>query len=520
MENPVRYECRNKVLWLGEKVPDQLAADFARLGLDFSLASATVAKQDDQRLRAVLVHYTESTAGSLRPQLDAVLPVLEGGALVAAVAEQGQSFATALSIVNRVRLKLQQDKGEPVPESVLPVFSPSDVFRGCVHHDPGPPANNALVIEGDLGSLTDEEKFLLRRAFYSTTNNRMFSKLVLHKESGGRSVGTKVWRVNAHLEDGRWCEPFVVKAGRPGAIREEFATTKNYVVDFVPFPFRPPISEDRMIVGTTRAMLVSMFVSRAQRFDHYVLAVKAPQLAVSALFDGPLRNWRASAQLSKSDCLGRVYVEHQKRFNDTIDEDERIGRPNTAVLPDPDRLVAVWERAKEIDSAVPDPTALWRMLSSLPPFGYYECHGHGDLSARNLFVRWNGLDVILIDFSHSGGSLPMSRDPARFEVSLAFDVGEAQKLLDDKILSELYTRPLLPLKSAYREDGRLEAIRQIRLHVAGEGITNKEYEISIACHLLRHARIPREGVSTVTQEAWRIRVFAYISAARLIANCR
>ena len=151
-----------------------------------------------------------------------------------------------------------------------------------------------------------------------------------------------------------------------------------------------------------------------------------------------------------------------------------------------------------------------------------QCVVHGDLNARNLFVTWSGNQIVLIDFSHAGSPAYLSRDPSRLEVSIAFDVArvdaEHQRVeyLGFDELRGLYQSPLLPcISKPRRQDGRIEAIHQIRRHVMGEGIGNEEYSTTTACHLLRFARNPRDNE---TPERARLRALSYRLASGLIVS--
>lgn len=96
-------------------------------------------------------------------------------------------------------------------------------------------------------------------------------------------------------------------------------------------------------------------------------------------------------------------------------------------------------------------------------------------------------------------------------------------MLSDHALKELYTAPLLdgtPSAPRNATDGRIEAIRQIRHHVAGEGISEQEYQITTACHLLRYARADG-SINTARREFGkseerRLRSLSYLLAVRLL----
>jgi hypothetical protein len=504
MIDPGRYA----VAWVGGAVPARVRKPFEHLKLKLTRTRAGEIKPNDPTLRAVLVPFSRKPRdlATLRRRLKGLFPVVDHGVLLAVVTDP-IDFAAPASIAAHV----EREFGE-TPERIKTIaLEPYDVAQACVDHSPGPAANANLELAGNVTDVSDEERILLRRAFQTT-----FSRLELYPEPGGKSEGTKVWRATAYLSDGRCCEPFIVKSGRRPAIREEYLTWRAFVANHVPFPFRPPIHEGHPIEGKTRSLLISMFVTRAQRFDHYVATIAGTPLVISSLFDGPLRAWRETRRPVVAS-LGRVYVEEQEAWTRHRRDDEKKGRPYLAVLPAPDRLSHAFESASAVDNDIPSPATLYEMLNSTKPFRYHECHGHGDLNTRNLFVRWNGLDVILIDFSHARRPGAVSRDPARLEISLAFDVrGADEQYITPELLHQLYDVPLLPHHLPSVADGRIQAIKQIRTHVAGEGVTDLEYKISIAAHLLRQARTAREGEST--SDVLERKALAYRLAARLITS--
>lgn len=499
---------RHLVAWAGGKIPVAVARAFGHLELTLQARRADEIRPHDPTLRAVLLRFSRKPRelAALRRRLTQLLPAIDHGAMLAVVTDEGD-FAAPSAIAAHVERSFG---GRPGRIHTM-VLEPYKVALACLRHAPGPAANGQIELGGDLTNVEEEERVLLRRAFHAK-----FSKLEIHPETGGRSVGTKVWRVTAFLTDGGCCEPFIVKSGRPLAILEEYQTWKELVANHVPFPFRPPLIDVFPIAGVRRSLLVSMFVTRSQRFDQYVTTIAGTPLAISSLFDGPLRTWRENRR-EVIASLGQAYVEEQVTWIARREKDEIEGRPYLAVLPEPSRLDAPYEAAKTADPDVASPHALYQMLSETRKFCYMQCRGHGDLNARNLFVRWNGLDVILIDFSHAGVFGAASRDPARLEVSLAFDVPAADgSHLSEEFLKRLYDVPLLPYRSAPVHDGRVEAIRQVRTHVAGDGVTDFEYRISVAAHLLRHARTARDCESTpgvLAQKA-----LAYRLAARLIRS--
>jgi hypothetical protein len=511
---------RNKVFWIGGPPPDGLK----QMLWDWGLVVVPVTPplpHSDPALRAVLIWHTAEGTGALRKRLRNSLAALEHGVLVAMVAEEATSFATALHIRAQIVADIERKTTEAF-DGLNKVFRLDDakgarwseIVRACVDHDPGPAAKLDLTVAGPV---TSAEKLLLQRSF------ARFDKVKLKRQSGGRS-GSSVWRVDAVTSHGRRCEPFIAKIGPRLALKEESDRFRENVRDYLPFPNRPSMMAEGYVHGASRAVLCSMFINRAHCFDKYVCLVQHPELVVTSLFDGPLRTWRADRR-DVTNSLGNVYIEEIERAEARGDEDKRLGRPNKEVLPKKARLNHAYALAKKRIPSVATPDQIWNALSTLESIPYSNCPCHGDLNARNIFVRSTSVEVVLIDFSHAGDSAAASRDPSRLDVNLGFDVGWKQhpraRMLPNKDLKDLYCPPLLGRCWARdAADGRIEAIRQIRRYVAGEGISETEYRITTACHLLRYAR--SDGSENTSKrefgakEESRLRCMSYLLAVRLL----
>jgi hypothetical protein len=538
----VNQPTRNKVVWVGSAPPSDLSPLMRGWGLELVRDVPAVAHSDPS-LRAILIWHTAKTTGALRKRLNRAIGAIDHGVLVGVVAEDERSFATASDVSRPIVAGIEADTNEAF-EGIFTFRLDdakgskwSEVARACFDCDPGPAVHSGLTIENSVGPL---EKTLFQRAFAE------FDRLSLTLQHGGRS-GSSVWRVDADSKAGQRCEPFIAKIGPKRALQEERDTFRENVRDFIPFPFRPSMKAQGFVTGATRAMLCSMFISRAQCFDEYVCLVQYPELVVTALFDGPLRSWRSNRHMIKKK-LGRIYVERAEAAAVRDEEDRKFGRTNREVLPKKDRLAPAYALAKVGNPKLATPDHVWDRLRALPAIEYADCPCHGDLNARNIFVRSTSVDVVLIDFSHAGDRSASSRDPSRLDVNLGFDVGwnghprksllaaDAPKadgadafpprrphtpMLTDDVLTALYTSPLLA-GHARREalDGRIEAIRQIRHHAAGEGISNREYEITTACHLLRYARADGSQNTALREfgpdEERRLRKISYLLAVRLL----
>jgi hypothetical protein len=161
-------------------------------------------------------------------------------------------------------------------------------------------------------------------------------------------------------------------------------------------------------------------------------------------------------------------------------------------------------------------------LKQLPYKATCVCLNHGDLNLRNVFVRWNSIDTVLIDYDKCGTKESLARDPAKLETSIALvasDANDQPMSADD--LRALYAPPLLPARpqsfDGIRQDGRCDAIRQIRKQAAGEGIATAEYQILVICHLLRFAAKPT-NTHPPDQVMRDRRALSYTLACQLLAH--
>jgi hypothetical protein len=499
---------RNRVVWVGRKIPDELKQVVEILGLSVEalrnlerldpratdLFAVIVSAQDDDVAKAL---------GRLL-RLSKAMHLLDYGVLLG-VASRDPTTAFTLQSDVRVRTQLHI--------SALG-FTRDEFARALRSHQAGPPANPNLTppLAGhdqdyDPPEDYDLDSILLQRAFDG------FVRLVLTPQQGGYSKDCKVWRIEAFSETGR-CQPFVAKAARRDDLQAEFETYCAFVRDSIPFPFRAPLLESRFVKGATRAILVSAFVSRSQRLDEYLATATNPELVMLSLFDGALGAWRRNVE-SEYISLGHFYVQQHKALAESSTPEERAKK---ALLPDPDGLTAAFEKSRKTQQKLLSPSQVWDKLDRLPAKEHFFCRVHGDLNIRNVFVRWNTIDTILIDFSHSGIRESVARDPAKLETSISLTARNSKnQLLAENVLRQLYQRRLLPPRDFVEFDGRTDAIRQIRCHAGGEGVSTDEYEVLTICHLLRFASEPvnkqRDSV-----EMEKRRAISYALACDLLQN--
>lgn len=504
---------RSRVVWVGRRIPKELqdAAGFLGLTVEevryVQRIDVTAADLFAVIISAVGDDLDKALARLLR--LSKTMHVLDYGVLLG-TASPNQATANILR-------RLLLDKSPNADEDVAALsISCDDFARAFREHPLGPSANPSLQLP--LPGHTETENYdhydyesdaiLLQRAFYGYTN------LELEAQPGGHSRDCKVWKVDAH-RNSQPCEPFVAKAARRGDLEKEFSTYCAFVRDSVPFPFRAPVIEAQFVKGATRAVLVSAFVSRALRLDDYLAATSSPQLVMVSLFEGAIGTWRREAHTVKAS-LGHFYIEQQKEAaKSSKNPTDAMAK---SLLPDPESLTAAFQKGRKVDSLLPTPSQLWEQLNKLPIKDYLECRIHGDLNIRNVFVRWNAIDTVLIDFSHSGIQESMARDPSKLDTSISLTAQDKEgNLVADDMLRQLYQPPLLPPRNFEPIDGRTEAIRQIRRHAGGEGISSYEYEILTLCHLLRFACEPDDKTRD-TERMQNRRVLSYILACGLVKN--
>lgn len=454
-------------------------------------------------LRAVLV------------PIDGLNDVKAQGALMHLLTTNLLDFGILLAIVSSERtksytIKSKVDEAAGLAIDAIHIVEPKLLELASLlrSHSPGPAASMLLAIEPDEArfELDASDEILLRRAFAG------FERIHIVQEHGGRSTGCRVLRVIADAGP-RQREAFIAKTAPNSAIETELERYTDFVHEQIPFPFHAPVVKERFVKGWKRSILVSMFVGRSQRIDEYLLAKGCnPNGVINSLFTDALGPWR-SHSLSVCASIGQILVEREQK--------SRSDAPGLqmSLLPNPEYLDSIYKKCLKLGKSVVSPEELYVRISRLPETTFFECYAHGDLNIRNVFVRWHSTDAILIDFQQSGQQDPMARDLSKLETSIALTakdrVGER---LGDKELHDLYTSPLLPpIQIAFGEDARKAAIRQIRRHACGEGISNTEFVLLAMCHLLRFSVEPPDPTPE-QQQFDRHRPICYELACRMLTD--
>ena len=141
------------------------------------------------------------------------------------------------------------------------------------------------------------------------------------------------------------------------------------------------------------------------------------------------------------------------------------------------------------DASIVSPHSLIEVIERFPEREVTLCQAHGDLHPRNIFVRDNSEEIILIDFAHAGDlGNPIVRDAATLDVALAFDGWErAATRVGLHEIEKVYTAPLFALKPEGLTH-RAWAIVFVR-YQAKIDTDEAEYTIAVIAMLLRTARL-------------------------------
>ena len=517
---------RTRLVSVGD--PERRSLEPLSFVLGLTVEQQTTGSVDVSRpdLRGVLVFLDDGNHAKIHSEIVRLIDrnIFEYGALLVVVAPNPAlaQFARAQAIDALPKRKNPRIIKGSLPEfGAVSLFSDGDVAstqreklfldaitRFLRQNPPETPADGGLNITiDDEGHFWTQDEILLRRAF------RGFTHLHLTKELGGRSKDCAVWRVEAQ-KGAHNLEPFIAKAAVRDELTYEYDTYRDMVRDHVSFPFRAPLLDGCFVRGASRALLVSAFVTRAQRFDEFLMHTSTPELVVASVFQNALSNWRRHAQLNTNISVGDRYVQAQEEALRANASASAIYAPSP-LLPDPQNLATAYADCKKHRFRASPPSVLWTALRHVPKASHYISGMHGDLNIRNIFVRWHSSDSILIDFSNSGDKDFLSRDPAKMETSIALLCkGNGKPILSEKYFRGLYRPPLLPLRDLYIGDGRVEAIRQIRKQARGEGIDDPEYALVVACHLLRFSQ--NAPGAQVDRELDRRRALSYSLACVLI----
>jgi hypothetical protein len=273
---------------IGAEVEQELRA--RDLDVHRAMTVADAREKVAQGARAIV-----STVGNerqMRERLALTEAALRNGALLHFIGVSDQEKATAEPLLEPLTTRRQG-----LPPSIL--FTPyqagkaASVAQSCVRRQPGREAvsNERLTIGVDPEDTPEgEDEYLIRRAFNDC------AQLTLRALLGG-TMKSGPWWVTAERRVGPHPADFVVKTGPIQDIVNEINKTREFCGDHMPFPYHPPIIEDRCVVGDRRAAAVFSFVDRAVLFSSYI-RTHSPAVAIASIFDGPLRSLREHGELA------------------------------------------------------------------------------------------------------------------------------------------------------------------------------------------------------------------------------
>ena len=440
--------------------------------------------QCDEGARAVLI-LPKNDAELSKALAHLLVPALDNGAsFIAVISQDPYARASALCGPEALakRLSIKTNEAELLPVKLVS-FQQGWEYKAaiiCLTFDPGRAASKCSLDYSGLPESAPgrQDKIIIHRAFSE------FERINLEYLPGGQSGAKGPWLVSGQRPDGREFVRFVIKTGSIRKIKEEIDTISADCLNHIPFPHFPPLIADRCVVSSQKRAIVSMFIDRAILFEDYILT-HSPTLAVAALFDGPFRLWRAGLGRPEPVKIGPLF---QTR----------------GIIPkNPKDLNVAWQEAKKLDSIVLRPIKILNGLLNHPPVDVYKVVAHGDLHLRNIFVRQNNTEIVLIDFSKSVED-PASRDAATLDASLAFDIpkNERGRPSDKLCLDFLYKTPLFGCHVTPQMCKRAEAIEQLRKQISNT-VSETEYRLAVASSLLWHAHNRRNSI-------------AYLCASRII----
>jgi len=457
MPNHVSTAERPAIGYVGQSC-SELRLELARRNLstrDLTIDSAM--QQANSDLRVVIIPFVGESISEaqqqLKKQLLRLLPtLLDRGTELIVLTERREDIAPAVYV--------KDDLIKPQDRDLVQVgsYAMYELAQACSEMPSERLINHNLTISSPaaMPELRESEKALLKRAFND------FHRIDVTDLIDTGSTTRRVFRVDAFTQDGSQPEPFTAKIGLRKEIRVEIGNNADFCLESIPFPNLPPIIERRCVSGANRSAMISQFIYRATRLDRFIQAASAG-LVIASLFDGPLRNWRS--RLNPGEILLATELQ--------------------AVLPQPasKRLGQAYEAAASIDRNVLKPSDLFSLIHSLKSTKVPACHSHGDLHVKNIFVRENATDVILIDVARSSQAV-VTRDPATLEVSIAFDCPTS---LPGALLRDLYKPGILCRQLMGYRDGQIRAIEQIRIQ-ARASCNPDAYDLTAAFFLLRMAR--------------------------------
>ena len=450
-----------------------------------ALADDLVAAVSDPLCRFLVYHCSKPLSPETRRDFqklkDTVVPeAMKRGVGIVVIVDDDDDLRTGRAWMAEELRVGADDLGHVTPGVFRPKVADSAAIDAAVlaqqiaTYDPLRPLNQTVILFDDLQAdeleveqetareafaRCPEDETLIKRAFGDYDKVRV--RLLLSKKAATRS--RHVFQIWPELEAGPDVVPFILKSGGAEDVVIELGNTRTACDDCTPFPYFAPLVPDRLVRIGARAAIVSHFVERATLLEDYI-RFNSPALAIASIFDGPLRGWRSSSEHSDLN-VGEFAL-------------------TAGLIDSGGNYSKAYDLAKGDSSA---PAQLLQKFANIQNRSASFCRSHGDLHLKNIFVRENSVEIVLIDFNRSGFA-PASKDPAELEVSLAFSPfarGEAP--IPEELILRLYARPLLTQPGLNRRSHpRALAIEQIRRQISGM-VPEEEYCEMVAAHCMWYA---------------------------------
>jgi hypothetical protein len=320
-----------------------------------------------------------------------------------------------------------------------------------------------------------------------------------------------VFRAHAWLKD-RIADPcplpLFVKIDKRESADEEKENYRRYAEHYIPFHLRPNLDRRRCVGMRSCAALVGDFVDDALPLRQSLRCGHGIG-ALFSLFETTLRAFRLQPFMANAQPMANVladFVKNRARVHELFDV--TIKRARTLGL----------------TSALEN---LQQQVSNLAaPLSCFVGPSHGDLHTGNIMVR--GGDAILIDFSSTNNTVPLTADPAALEVSLMFGTDEAdtQECFEEwrAFIDEIYAPINLTLHPSAlfeRTPGAFSwlrrSLRELRHIILGCNAKEDEAKIVLAAYLLRYARLGLEHLpATLKDLAFDRHAYALVVAERIV----
>ena len=386
---------------------------------------------------------------------------------------------------------------------ILSISRWSEVTEYLHDYPPGAPPSTTLKIEvvnGD-NDLSQESKILIKRAFHDCQN----VKLVGNKD--GKS-GVSAYRVYAirkedYIGNQRPYEYFV-KIGDRKKIAKEYSRYRDRALEHIPFHLGPRLRLDRCELGTQQGIIVSDYVSGAEKLLDCARDGRAAPV-IASLFNTTLRNWHEASTAENYPL--KEYL--KERMPVEIPVHRRS-------------LIAGFGSSKM-------PAELNKLLETMPCGPVQVGAVHGDLHALNVLVR--GGDAIVIDFEKVNMKAPLLLDFASIEAGLFVggfidDGRDGQELLQS--IESLYVSNALvehQFKPCDPSDGSawfFDCVRQVRMQAQQIELVKRQYAFTVAVELAKKAC--KENFNSKTKVSERklteddVRAIAYVLAEKILHN--